>query len=81
MPEPTGGWKGVEKKGLGGRNINISYCVQTYSRSGNKLEILAVILVQIKATAEYMYIFDAIYLALDVFRSLDEKYKDIYIVK
>lgn len=33
-------WKGVEKKGLDGRNINISYCVQTYSRSGNKLEIL-----------------------------------------
>lgn len=71
----------MEKKGLGGRNINISYCVQTYSRSGNKLEILAVILVQIKATARYMHIFDAIYLALDVFRSLDEKYKDIYIAK
>lgn len=33
-------WKGVEKKGLDERNINISYCVQTYSRSGNKLEIL-----------------------------------------
>lgn len=33
-------WKGVGKKGLDGRNINISYCVQTYSRSGNKLEIL-----------------------------------------
>lgn len=32
--------KGMEKKGLDGRNINISYCVQTYSRSGNKLEIL-----------------------------------------
>lgn len=27
------------KKGLDKRNINISYCVQTYSRSGNKLKI------------------------------------------
>jgi len=33
-------WERVEKKSLDGRNINISYCVQTYNRSGNKLEIL-----------------------------------------
>lgn len=40
MPEPATAVERVEKKGLDGRNINISYCVQTYSRSGNKLEIL-----------------------------------------
>lgn len=47
--------KGVEKKGLDGRNINISYCVQTYSRSGNKLEILRDTCANKDDSAMYVY--------------------------
>jgi len=39
VPEPATVVERVEKKGLDRRNINISYCVQTYNRDGNKLEI------------------------------------------
>lgn len=48
--------KGMEKKGLDGRNINISYCVQTYSRSGNKLEILRDTCANKDDIAMYVYV-------------------------
>lgn len=42
------------KKGLDGRNINISYCVQTYSRSGNKLKIPRDTLVNTRGETVYV---------------------------
>jgi len=64
VPEPATAVERVEKKGLDRRNINISYCVQTYNRDGNKLEILrdtCVNKVHTHTYTQYIYIYIYIY--------------------